>query len=168
MSPNSPLPLVGPRARRRSTDLPRHDVTSSLLRRPDDAVATLVPVRPLHAVILPAHCDRLRLVKVDVEGYEDDVLRGLEPLLEQGVRPTLIVEVHASYNPDAPTYVEDFCERHRLRAHWLVEDQGIDDHLAPVDRQLVLQDLGGPPDLKRLPRARYALLLAPLEATRAH
>jgi hypothetical protein len=54
-----------------------------------------------------------------------------------------------------------------MRAEWLVEDEGIDDHLAPVDRPLVLRDLGRPPDLASVPRSRYALLLTPLAAPRA-
>jgi len=138
-----------------------HDATSSLRYGPEDAVATEVSVRPLHAVVAPAHRDRLRLVKIDVEGYEDDVLSGLELLFEQAGRPAILVEVHAAYNADAPAFVADFCERHRFRARWLVEDRGLDDHLAPADRQLALRDLGSPPDLSTIPRNRYALLLEP-------
>lgn len=138
-----------------------HDPSSSLRRQPAGAVVSLVPVKPLHSIVEFRHRGRLKLIKVDVEGCEDDVLRGLEPLLERGPRPMLIVEVHGSYNPDAPAFVADFCERHGLRAQWLVEDQGLDDHLAPVDRRLVLRDLGSPPDFAEIPRARYALLLVP-------
>jgi FkbM family methyltransferase len=138
-----------------------HDPSSSLLRRFADAVDSQVPVRPLHRIVEFRHRDRLKLIKVDVEGYEDAVLRGLEPLLEDGVQPLLLVEVHASLNADAPAVVADFCERHRLRTEWLVEDEGIDDHLAPADRQLVVRDLGAPPDLSSVPRSRYALLLTP-------
>jgi FkbM family methyltransferase len=138
-----------------------HDATSSLRHRPQEATATRVPIRPLHAVISAGHRERFKLLKVDVEGHEDDVLRGLEPLLECGPRPMLIVEVHASYNPDAPAFVASFCDRHAFRAQWLVEDRESDDYLAPVDRRLVLRDLGSPPDLAEIPRARYALFLVP-------
>jgi FkbM family methyltransferase len=136
-----------------------HDATSSLRHRPEAATATTVPVRPLHAVISAEHRSRLKLVKVDVEGHEDDVLRGLEPLLEQGSRPNLIVEVHALHNAEAPAFVASFCDRHGFRAHWLVEDRDSDENVAPVDRRLALRDLGAPPDLASVPRERYALLL---------
>jgi hypothetical protein len=131
-------------------------------------VATEVSVRPIHAVVASPHRDRLRVVKIDVEGHEDDVLRGLEPLLERGARPKVVVEVHASHNPDAPGFLVDFCERHHMRAEWLVEDEGIDDHLAPIDRRLVLRDLGRPPDLASVPRSRYALLLSARSPAPAH
>ena len=36
-----------------------------------------------------------------------------------------------------------------------------DERLAPADRELVLVDLGEPPDLSRISRGRYALLLEP-------
>jgi len=143
-----------------------HDPSSSLRVRHDNAIASRVTVKPLHDVVAAKHRERLKLIKIDVEGHEDDVLRGLEPLLGGGgARPTLIVEVHALYNPTAPAFVVDYCVRHRLRAEWLVEDEGIDDDLAPVDRRLLERDLGQPPDLASLPRSRYALLLTPMAAS---
>jgi FkbM family methyltransferase len=57
--------------------------------------ADSVAVRPLASLIDPSHVSRLRLVKIDVEGYEAEVLRGLGPLLEAGARPSLIVELHS-------------------------------------------------------------------------
>jgi Methyltransferase FkbM domain len=36
----------------------------------------------------------VRLIKIDVEGSEADVLRGVEPILESGARPAIIVEAH--------------------------------------------------------------------------
>jgi FkbM family methyltransferase len=137
-----------------------HDATSSL-RRPDaGARGTEVPVRPLHAVVAPEHRRRLRLVKIDVEGHEDDVLRGLEPLLDAGSMPAIVVEVHEAYNPDARAAVVDFCERHELAARWIAEDRAdLDAELAPADRPLVLDELGSPPDLAGIGRDRYALLL---------
>ena len=142
-----------------------HDPSSSLRVRREGALASRVTVKPIHSVVDAQHRERLKLFKVDVEGHEDDVLRGLEPLLDEGARPTVIVEVHASYNPDAPAFVVDYCARHRLRAQWLVEDEGVDDHLAPIDRRLVLRDLGWPPDLASVPRSRYALLLTPMDSS---
>jgi FkbM family methyltransferase len=137
-----------------------HDATSSLRHAGPASRGTDVAVRPLHAIVEPEHRSRLRLVKIDVEGYEDDVLRGLEPLLSDGALPAVVVEVHESYNPDARDFVLAFCERHDLAASWIAEDRpDTDDHLAPADRRLVLEDLGRPPDLAGIGRERYALLL---------
>jgi FkbM family methyltransferase len=139
-----------------------HDVTSSFRHIRPDSRGTEVAVRPLHAVVEARHRARLRLVKIDVEGCEDDVLRGLEPLLADGPFPAVIVEVHKSYNPDARRFVLAFCERHKLAAKWIAEDRpDTDEHLAPADRRLVLEDLGSPPDLAGIGRERYALLLEP-------
>ena len=52
--------------------------------------------------------------------------------------------------------------RQGYRARWIAEDTGsTDERLAPVDRELVLEELGDPPDLARIRRDRYALLLEP-------
>ena len=118
-----------------------HDATSSLTRRWDAGVETSVEVHPLPPLLEPHHRERVKLIKVDVEGHEDDVLRGLEPLLHERRVGRMIVEVHASYNPDAPAYVAELCDRHGLRVRWLVEDRVNDRDLAPVDRELELEDL---------------------------
>jgi FkbM family methyltransferase len=118
-----------------------------------------VPVRPLHALLAPSHAERMRVVKVDVEGYEAEVLSGLEPLFEQGLRPTVIVEAHPVYDADVPTRLIDFCERYSLRARWLVDDDRTDIRFAPVDRALVSRDLGEPADVLAIPLDRYALVL---------
>jgi hypothetical protein len=121
-----------------------------------------VEVRPLHALLRPEHRQRLRLVKIDVEGHEDQVLRGLELVLDAGPMPAIVVEIHAMWNENSAPYVLDLCARRRLRARWIAEGtDGTDADLAPVDRRLVLEDLGDPPDLARLGAGRYALLLEP-------
>jgi FkbM family methyltransferase len=132
-----------------------HDPSSTLLPR-DGGIATTVAVVPLHSVVAPAHRERLRLVKIDVEGYEGRVLDGLDPLLADGHRPTLVVEVHAGYNPGAPAEVTAFCARHALRGRLLLD---ADPHLAPVDRRLALRDLGAPPVLTTDLTDRYTLVL---------
>jgi FkbM family methyltransferase len=137
-----------------------HDLTSSLRPRGGDGLETRVPVLPLHAVVADEHRDRLKLVKIDVEGHEDDVLRGLEPLLEHGCRPAILVEVHTAANSQAPVFIVEFCRRYGLKARLIVERPG-DVGLAPADRRLVLGDLGDPPNFDHLPRDRYELLLEP-------
>jgi FkbM family methyltransferase len=152
-----------------------HDEMSTLLdlpgvprvRRPEDApgpdrpaVATRVPVQPAHASIRDGDLARVALVKVDVEGYEAEVLRGLEPMFVEGHRPTLLVEVHGDLQPTAPREVEQFCVRHDLVARWIVDDEGLGFRLAPADRPLELRDLESPLRLSTIPRKRYVVLLA--------
>jgi FkbM family methyltransferase len=139
-----------------------HDGTSSLRELPQPSapsVATEVQVSPLHSLFEPAMLDRVSLVKVDVEGYEAEVLQGLEPVFEAGRRPTLLVEIHPSLDPDAPAYVADFCTRHSLRVRWIVDDEGLDYRLAPQDRPLEIRDLESPSEIVSIPRDRYVLIL---------
>ncbi len=98
-------------------------------------------------------------MKIDVEGHEDDVLRGLEPLLADGPLPAFVVEVHAAWNAEHHLRAR-LLRASRPRRGWIAEDTGApDEQLAPADRELVLKDLGDPPDLARIGRERYALLL---------
>ncbi len=70
-----------------------------------------VAVEPLSQVVAPEDFSRLSLIKVDVEGYEEHVLRGLEPILEAGARPTIVIEVHVASSPNMKTYLDDMCAR---------------------------------------------------------
>jgi FkbM family methyltransferase len=151
--------LFGPR--------PGNTGTSSL-RRVSNAVvpggevgdeSTDVAVRPVSSLLAESERGRLRAVKIDVEGFEAEVLRGLEALFDEGLRPALIVEIHAAFDPDAPAYVTGFCERFGLRARWLVDDGSVDLHRAPADRPTVARELSLPLDLASMPRNRYDLLL---------
>jgi FkbM family methyltransferase len=139
-----------------------HDMTSSLVRRADQAASavteTEVPVRPIAEFLEPEHRAAVRLVKIDVEGHEDAAIRGLDPLFAAGVRPTILVEVHQNVNPDAPGAIVDFAARHGLSGAVLADDQG---ELAPRDRRLSLHELGGPPVLEALDADRYNLVLRP-------
>jgi FkbM family methyltransferase len=53
-----------------------------------------IRVRPVAAVVQPEHLARLRLIKIDVEGYDLEVLQGLLPLYAAGARPALVIELH--------------------------------------------------------------------------
>lgn len=117
-------------------------------------------MRPLHALLDPVDLDRLRLVKIDVEGYEVEVLRGLAPILDAGYRPAILVEVHADFAPEASAYLTSFCAHYGLAATWIVDDEGLPYRLAPADRPLELHPLGSPPDLRAIARGRYTLILS--------
>lgn len=140
-----------------------HDISSSLRPRDGETLATDVDVLPLGVVIAPEHRGRLKLVKIDVEGHEDAVLDGLEPLIADGVRPALIVELHTTQNPGGPGCVADLCARRGFRASWIVEDKGVGGRVAPIDRPLVLYALGNPPSFAAIPVSLYEVLLEPVE-----
>jgi FkbM family methyltransferase len=81
------------------------------------ATGTQVDVRPLSELLPADDRERLRLVKIDVEGYEVEVLRGLESVLRAGARTAVLVEVHVGAAPEAPAYLSGFCEQFSLTAH---------------------------------------------------
>jgi hypothetical protein len=74
------------------------------------------------SVVSAADLARVTLVKIDVEGYELEVLRGLDVLFGQGARPAIVVEVTPEANrEDAAEYLAGFCARHRLKPYRLVD-----------------------------------------------
>jgi FkbM family methyltransferase len=103
---------------------------SSIRRGPDETTdisrmrpPTTVRVLPVTHIVAPHHLPRLRLIKIDVEGAEADVLRGLEPLFERGLRPALAIEMHQRIAPEAPAVVVDFCNGYALKAHKVVDER---------------------------------------------
>jgi FkbM family methyltransferase len=104
---------------------PRGKAGESSIRQPTEGWSTVhVMVRPLPALLETAEVERLRLIKLDVEGFEVEVLRGLAPIFEQGFRPALIAEVHPLLDPEALAYVADLARRHDLVVHRLLDDPG--------------------------------------------
>jgi FkbM family methyltransferase len=70
---------------------------------------------------------RLRLAKIDVEGYELPVLRGLEGVYERGGRPAVIVELFPKWSgDDAPVCLTRFCEGYGLDAFVLPRESVLD------------------------------------------
>jgi FkbM family methyltransferase len=102
-----------------------HSVLSSIRGMRNDATGEpdglTVPVRSLASVIESSDLPRLRLVKIDVEGYELEVLRGLEPVLAGGARPTVMVEVHAGRGKRAVPLLLDLIEKYDLKAYELAK-----------------------------------------------
>jgi hypothetical protein len=91
-----------------------------------DEAATSVRISPLCEIIGQADVPRVRLVKIDVEGFEDRVLRGLAPVLEQGAHPAILLEVHAHLNPKIRECIAEFRSANRMKPHLIREDEGFD------------------------------------------
>lgn len=86
-------------------------------RQPSGDIPTeRVRVLPLSAILEHEDRSRVRLVKIDVEGFEREVLRGLEPLLRKGVEPAIVVELALAYWADSDrAFLTTFCSRYGLR-----------------------------------------------------
>ena len=107
------------------TSEPSDAARMSLLADQGEA-ATPVRISSLAEILDHADVPRVRLVKIDVEGFEDRVLRGLAPLLEQGAQPAILLEVHAHLNPNVREPVADFCSANRMKPLLVREDEGFD------------------------------------------
>jgi FkbM family methyltransferase len=121
------------------------------------AVEVTVPLNTLAAIVPVDEWPRLRLVKVDVEGFEADVLRGLVPILENGHRPSVLVEVHTDIDPDAARAVVDIAERYGFRLQRIV-DRNDEDRLYAA-AHVTLEKVEGAAVIAS-PDARIDLLLS--------
>ena len=123
----------------------------------DSNRVTRVSMRALDSLITPVEWHKVRVVKIDVEGYEVEALRGLEPTFESGYKPTLIVEIHTSFKHETFGYMAELCSRFGLGARELVDDDRLD--RLTVARSKIAE-LSVPVDLSSLPNGRnYTLLL---------
>jgi FkbM family methyltransferase len=86
-----------------------------------------VPVRDIPSLLDDEAIDRLRLVKIDVEGYEVEVLRGLETLFDTGARPAVLIEIHLEVVRPALELLVRLSRSHELSLYDLRVGQ------APVD-----------------------------------
>jgi FkbM family methyltransferase len=94
-----------------------------------ESSAIRVQVRRLDSVISSVHLPRLKLVKIDVEGYELEVMGGLEPLFVRGARPSILVELTPEWSGEkGSNYLEDFCARHRMMVYSLSRDRLFSGH----------------------------------------
>lgn len=110
-----------------------------------------VSVRPLASLIPEADIARTRLVKIDVEGYEAEVIRGLDAFFERA-RPAVLVELHLKLLTEQDlAVVSTFCSRHGLQPFKLVDRHFQSGSSGPVPLPL---DAASLPD-------RQDLLLAP-------
>jgi FkbM family methyltransferase len=113
------------------------------------SIASLVPREEFH---------RVRLIKIDVEGYEVEVLRGLEEILAIGAPLALIVELSPEWSTEPPApFVEDLCRRHALTRFQLSNEYTFDGYFPARIK---------PPELiDAIPAGRCDLLLRRERAT---
>jgi FkbM family methyltransferase len=142
---------------------------ASMRHRPDarthdrrNREPTEVLVRPLTDLVPEAELARARLIKIDVEGYEAEVLRGLEPVYERGGGPALIVEIHPTLAAEAPALVAEFGARNGLTAQLIVDRPGESRTWAAGHAQLA--DLSTPAELLSIEEPRFEVLLRPSRA----
>jgi hypothetical protein len=119
-----------------------------------------VAVEPFDHLVPPEDLERVRLVKIDVEGAEAEVLDGLEPVYEES-RPAVIVEVHADLDPAAPESVAEFCDRHELDAYRIVDGDSDDREWEATHP--ALERLPAPAEIPAIDDPCFDLLLAPRE-----
>jgi FkbM family methyltransferase len=94
-----------------------HSVLSAIRASAEGtASAVAVRVRPLVSLIDQVEYARLRLVKIDVEGYELEVLRGLEPVFSAGATPAIILELHAGRGAETIPLVRSLIQSYGLTA----------------------------------------------------
>lgn len=82
-----------------------------------------VRVAPAQDRIARDDIGRVRVVKVDVEGFEIEVLRGLDQILARGSRLALVVEISPDWAAESPrAFIEQLCLEHGLTP-WRVRNE---------------------------------------------
>jgi len=116
-----------------------------------------VATRPLSSILEPEHHDRLRLVKIDVEGFEYEVLHGLGDVLGGLGRPAVLIELHPQAAVKAAIVLERLCWTYELRAYELPKPETYYDRFSKTASLR-------PVDLGSIREATYYnVLLAPVE-----
>jgi FkbM family methyltransferase len=67
---------------------------------PIEEPGVMVEIRPISACIPKHHHGRIRVIKIDVEGTELEVLRGLTPIFDLGERLAVLVEFNPRWSAD--------------------------------------------------------------------
>jgi FkbM family methyltransferase len=85
-----------------------------------------VEVRPVADSIPEAEWPRIRVVKIDVEGYEVEVLRGLDPVFARTGSLTVFLELNPKWIPEIPQDVDAFCRDQGFTVHRLRTGYSLD------------------------------------------
>ena len=82
---------------------------------PTSTRETIVDVGPVTSVVPPEDMARVRVIKIDVEWHEIEVLRSLAPVFELGHGLSVLVEFTPHRDaPDAASQLAALCEAHRF------------------------------------------------------
>lgn len=127
--------------------------------RADQLSPRQVPVRTISSLVPVEELRRLRLVKIDVEGYELEALRGVAAVFESGHRPSLIVEIHGSVGRGSGPWLADLRSRHALFAYALRPESGAD---RSVPREMQVEPMSDAA-LRALDDEFVEVLLSPLK-----
>lgn len=120
--------------------------------RAEDYAPVQVRVGAVDALVPREAFGRVRLIKVDVEGYEVEALGGIEGLLAEGAPVSLIVELTPAWSVEDPArFVEGLCRRHGLSAFQLVNEYTLDGYFPTR--------IEPPAQLVEIPAGRCDLLL---------
>jgi FkbM family methyltransferase len=104
------------------TNTGRATLSPVLIQRGAEGRRTLtVDVHPITELVPAQDFARVSVIKIDVEGYEIEVLRGLAQLFDAGERMTVLLELTAGWSddPDAAQYVESVCRTQGFRLYRL-------------------------------------------------
>jgi hypothetical protein len=96
----------------------------------------------------------LRLVKIDVEGYDLEVLQGLLPLFEAGARPAVVIELHLKAANPLPI-LRELRDKFDFEAYRLYDEARADRSTAWLTRPVELSTestFGREPHVLLLPR----------------
>jgi FkbM family methyltransferase len=106
----------------------------TLVGRPDERTEreggavppTTVRIAPLTECVSTSDRSRIRLVKIDVDGAEVEVLAALSDLVGEGRCPDVVVELHPGIRRDVLEAVVSFVRLHRLSMFEVVDEQRAD------------------------------------------
>jgi FkbM family methyltransferase len=128
--------------------------------RAEDFVATEVQVVAVDDIVPAEDFRRVRMVKIDVEGYEIEVLRGMEGLLRAADRIAIFVETSPEWTTEDPVrFLTEFCNEHALSAYVLRNDYSLEGYFP---RRLL-----PPVPVRTIPPERQDLMLVRLNPGRA-
>ena len=84
-----------------------------------------VPVARVDEIVPGEVFDRVRVVKVDVEGHEAEVLRGMESILACGTPMAVFVEIRPDLSlEDSVEFVERLCSSHDFTLYLIANEYG--------------------------------------------
>lgn len=128
--------------------------------RAEEFVPTDVQVVALDDIVPADDFRRVRVVKIDVEGYEIEVLRGMESLLRAADRIAVFVETSPEWTTEDPArFLTEFCKEHRLSPYVLRNDYSLEGYFP---RRLL-----PPVRVRTIPLGRQDLMLVRPDPGRA-